>query len=126
MCVSVCVFAGRIGVRAVLGALRALGVRSLMVEGGASVIRSFLHAAREQDGHDGGGGEAQEKCVDALVVTVAPTVVGDAGVGYGGGLRAEEVSVRTTPLPEPAGSIGHEAHHHHRHCYRSTCDFFSF
>ena len=84
-------FAGVIDVRTLLEVLGGLGVRSLMVEGGASVIRSFLHAAREQDGHDGGGGEAQDKCVDALVVTVAPTVVGDAGVGYGAGLRADEV-----------------------------------
>ena len=60
-----------------------------MVEGGARVIRSFLHAAR---GSGSGGGGEDERAVDALVVTVAPTVVGDAGVGYGPGLRAEDVS----------------------------------
>ena len=81
-------FAGVIDVRTLLEVLGGLGVRSLMVEGGARVIRSFLHAAR---GSGGRGGE-DERAVDALVVTVAPTVVGDAGVGYGPGLRAEDVS----------------------------------
>ena len=42
--------AGLVDVRALLGALRGLGVRSLMVEGGARVIRSFLHAARGEGG----------------------------------------------------------------------------
>ena len=57
-----------------------------MVEGGARVIGSFLSAAQRSD-PDGG------KVVDALVVTVAPTLVGDAGVGYGSGLFAETVSL---------------------------------
>ena len=92
--------AGLVDVRALLGALRGLGVRSLMVEGGARVIRSFLHAARgEGEGESvaagAGAGESagrRRPVVDALVVTVAPTVVGDAGVGYGAGLCAQDVS----------------------------------
>ncbi|KAH9920255.1 dihydrofolate reductase [Epithele typhae] len=71
---------GTIGVPVLLEALGKLGVRSVMVEGGARVIRSFVRAAR------GGPG-----AVDALVVTVAPRIVGDAGVGYGGGLRADDL-----------------------------------
>ncbi|KAI0828962.1 bacterial bifunctional deaminase-reductase [Trametes gibbosa] len=77
--------AGPAAISELLATLRALGVRSLMVEGGARVIRSFLSAARvpaaqEQDG---------KKAIDALVVTVSPTLVGSAGVGYGGELHAE-------------------------------------
>ena len=88
--------AGTIGVRPLLAALRARGVRSLMVEGGARVIRSFLHAARAAGGDAGEGGADVRTgggggAVDALVVTVAPVLVGDAGVGYGAGLRADEV-----------------------------------
>ena len=41
-----------------------------MVEGGASVIRSFLDASQ--------GG-----VVDTIIVTVAPTFVGEDAVGYG-------------------------------------------
>ena len=41
---------------------------------------------RGMPANEGGGG-----AVDALVVTVAPVLVGDAGVGYGAGLRADEV-----------------------------------
>ena len=45
---------------AALAALRAAGVRSLLVEGGAQVITSFLRA----------------RLVDRLVVAIAPTIVG--------------------------------------------------
>ncbi|KAH9858342.1 bacterial bifunctional deaminase-reductase [Lenzites betulinus] len=69
-----------IAVEHLLVRLRALGIRSLMVEGGARIIRSFLSAAREREG---------AKTVDALVVTVAPTLVGSAGVGYGGEVLAD-------------------------------------
>ncbi|KAI0334394.1 dihydrofolate reductase [Cubamyces sp. BRFM 1775] len=75
---------GSIAIPDLLAALRELGVRSLMVEGGARVIRSFLSAARRA-----GPGDTQEKAVDALVVTVAPTLVGSAGVGYGTELHAD-------------------------------------
>ncbi|KAI9056975.1 bacterial bifunctional deaminase-reductase [Trametes sanguinea] len=78
---------GMIAIPDLLAALNELGVRSLMVEGGARVIRSFLHAARSSatSGSDG------KKAVDALVVTVAPTLVGSAGVGYGPELLAQEL-----------------------------------
>ena len=89
-----------IGVEDLLTALRELGVRSLMVEGGARVIRSFLEAARTQPaaqkeqtlGSPGGTGAAT--IVDALVVTVAPTIVGEAGVGYGSGLHPDKVRMQ--------------------------------
>ncbi|KAJ6621133.1 dihydrofolate reductase-like domain-containing protein [Mycena sp. CBHHK59/15] len=53
---------------AVLGLLHAQGVRSLMVEGGARVIGSFF---------------ATPNCVDTVIITTAPTLVGENGVGYG-------------------------------------------
>ncbi|KAI0756248.1 bacterial bifunctional deaminase-reductase [Daedaleopsis nitida] len=81
---------GMISIPSLLAALRADGVRSLMVEGGAQVIGSFLSAAKgasETPSRDNSGFSpktaAGGKIVDALVVTVAPTLVGDAGVGYG-------------------------------------------
>ncbi|KAI0660610.1 bacterial bifunctional deaminase-reductase [Cubamyces menziesii] len=73
---------GLIAIPDLLAALRELGVRSLMVEGGARVIRSFLSAAQRS-------GNPTQKAVDALVVTVAPTLVGSAGVGYGTELHAD-------------------------------------
>ncbi|EJF67169.1 dihydrofolate reductase [Dichomitus squalens LYAD-421 SS1] len=90
---------GLIGVEDLLIVLRELGVRSLMVEGGARVIRSFLEAAplkpvpaqenlgRESSGRTG----AEKKIVDALVMTVAPTIVGEAGVSYSSGLLEDKV-----------------------------------
>lgn len=50
----------------VLHMLHSLGIRSLMVEGGAQIIDSF----------------ARSGLVDRLVVTVAPVVVGPLGIGY--------------------------------------------
>ncbi|EIN13893.1 hypothetical protein PUNSTDRAFT_56735 [Punctularia strigosozonata HHB-11173 SS5] len=52
-----------------LETLLALGIKSLMVEGGAQVIGSFM-------------AEAQD-CVDCIIVTTAPVFVGRDGVGYG-------------------------------------------
>ncbi|KAI0275289.1 dihydrofolate reductase-like domain-containing protein [Gloeopeniophorella convolvens] len=63
---------------AVLRTLRAQGMRSIMVEGGARVIQSFLSTV------------ASERFVDALIVTTAPVLVGRDGVGYGD--RLEHVS----------------------------------
>jgi len=57
---------------AILRTLHEKGIRSIMVEGGARVIQSFLTA-----GH----------LVDTLIVTTAPVLVGSDGVGYGGGLE---------------------------------------
>ncbi|KAF8204042.1 dihydrofolate reductase-like domain-containing protein [Pholiota molesta] len=51
----------------VLQTLRTLGVTSLMVEGGARIIASFL---------------AEPGAVDVLLITVAPVLVGSTGVGY--------------------------------------------
>ncbi|KAI0673677.1 bacterial bifunctional deaminase-reductase [Trametes maxima] len=73
---------GSIAILAVLAALRQRGIRSLMVEGGARVIRSFLSATHAS-------AKAGSEVVDALVITVAPTLVGSAGVGYGAELHAD-------------------------------------
>ncbi len=57
---------GRVDVRALLAALAALKVQSILVEGGAQVITSFLSA----------------RLVDQIVVTIAPLVVGGLRVPY--------------------------------------------
>ena len=59
-------FEGKLDLKFLLNDLQAIGVRSLMVEGGASIISSFL----------------QSGLVNSLIVTVCPTIVGNEGVGY--------------------------------------------
>ncbi|KAJ6257176.1 hypothetical protein Dda_8062 [Drechslerella dactyloides] len=58
---------GRFRWEDVLAALQRLGVRSVMVEGGGRVINSLLE-------------EEQQGLVDAVVVTIAPTWLGQGGV----------------------------------------------
>lgn len=75
---------GRIRLDALLRALRAQGLESLMVEGGGRVITSFL----------------SDRLVDHLVITLAPTLVGgvravDALTAAGGGFpRLEDLRHR--------------------------------
>ncbi|KAH8120071.1 bacterial bifunctional deaminase-reductase [Phellopilus nigrolimitatus] len=57
---------GKLDLNSLLSKLHRIGVHSLMVEGGASVISSFL----------------QSGLVNSLVVTVCPTIVGEGGIGY--------------------------------------------
>ncbi|KAH9044325.1 dihydrofolate reductase-like domain-containing protein [Lactarius pseudohatsudake] len=72
---------------AVLRTLREQGIRSIMVEGGARIIRSFLSSA------------ASGRLVDTLIVTTAPILVGRNGVGYGEGLeQVPSMSHVTTEL----------------------------
>ncbi|TFK95041.1 bacterial bifunctional deaminase-reductase [Polyporus arcularius HHB13444] len=81
---------GLIAVPDLLTALHELGVRSVMVEGGARVIRSFLSTGHgDSPSRESSDGPGDKWMVDALVVTVAPTLVGEAGVGYGSGLLAD-------------------------------------
>lgn len=61
-------FPGNLSIPVVLKTLYTLGIHSVMVEGGAQVIRSFL----SQDA----------QAVDTIIVTVAPTFVGEDGVSY--------------------------------------------
>jgi diaminohydroxyphosphoribosylaminopyrimidine deaminase/5-amino-6-(5-phosphoribosylamino)uracil reductase len=51
---------GRVDLRALLTELHSLGVRSVMVEGGAALITSFLH----------------DRLVDRLTVCIAPKILG--------------------------------------------------
>ena len=69
-----------------LVALRKEGVRSLMVEGGASVIQSFLENATPS--HAIGAGD---RVIDTVIVTVAPLFVGAIGTGYGANLAEAKV-----------------------------------
>ena len=58
---------GMLSIPAVLRSLRDQGIQSLMVEGGARVIREFLSTA---------------SMVDTMIITVAPQLVGDQGTAY--------------------------------------------
>lgn len=70
---------GRISIPDLLFTLRELDIRSVMVEGGARVIQSFLAA------------EASHRdCIDMVIITVSPTLVGDGGVGYGATLLSSD------------------------------------
>jgi len=79
---------GKISIPALLGKLRNLDIRSLMVEGGASVIGSFL--AEASSSHNTKS-DIRRSVVDIVIVTVAPTLVGDDGIGYGIGLAREHI-----------------------------------
>lgn len=66
---------GRVDLPALLAALHGLGVRSVMVEGGAALITSFL----------------RDRLVDRLAVCIAPKVMG-AGIEAVGDLGVRDLS----------------------------------
>ncbi|KAJ2798910.1 2,5-diamino-6-(ribosylamino)-4(3H)-pyrimidinone 5'-phosphate reductase [Coemansia guatemalensis] len=71
---------------AITAALRRLGIRRLMVEGGARVIQSFL----------------ESQLVDVLIVTIAPVLVGSSGVPAVAASAMDSLAI--TPLSyEPFG-----------------------
>jgi len=78
-----------ISVLSLLTMLRTLGVRSLMVEGGARVIKSFLTSTQHRNNMT--SSERKSRTVDAIIVTVAPTFVGQEGVGYGENLLGSKM-----------------------------------
>jgi 2,5-diamino-6-(ribosylamino)-4(3H)-pyrimidinone 5'-phosphate reductase len=59
---------GKLSFANILLTLYHKGIRSVMVEGGATVIQSLL---------------AQPDYVDSVIVTTSPMTVGDKGLGYG-------------------------------------------
>jgi len=84
---------GMISIPDMLGTLRQRGIRSVMVEGGASVIESFLAAripARSEPSRDAPK-EVSAGVVDTVIVTVAPVLVGQDGVSYGSDLSAAKL-----------------------------------
>ncbi|KAF8910163.1 dihydrofolate reductase-like domain-containing protein [Gymnopilus junonius] len=56
----------RLSIPSVLQTLKELGISSVMVEGGAQIISSFM----------------EENTADTLIITIAPTFVGASGVAY--------------------------------------------
>jgi 3,4-dihydroxy 2-butanone 4-phosphate synthase/GTP cyclohydrolase II len=79
---------GRVSLPALLDRLRQLGIETLMVEGGAQVITSFV----------------REKLADALAITVAPALVG--GLQAIGALGPEKLEMLPT-LNDPGwGAFG--------------------
>lgn len=65
---------GRIKWRSIFKALRAKGLESVMVEGGATIIKELL---------------AEPELVDSVIVTIAPTWLGEGGVGIAPAERIE-------------------------------------
>ncbi|KAF7307196.1 Methionine aminopeptidase 2 [Mycena indigotica] len=77
---------------AALSVLHSQGIQSLMVEGGARVIESFLAS----------------HCVDTLLITTAPVLVGEGGIGYsvprgnnGFKQNRRNAIAQTPPVQEP-------------------------
>ncbi|KAH7923237.1 bacterial bifunctional deaminase-reductase [Leucogyrophana mollusca] len=68
-----------------------LGIGTLMVEGGSSIIASFLAEMSRTCDHN------THHAVDMLIITVAPTLVGDDGIGYGLGGKGVRVSLAPSP-----------------------------
>ncbi|KAG7099694.1 hypothetical protein E1B28_001516 [Marasmius oreades] len=66
-----------LNVSACLSLLRERGIRSLMVEGGARVIKSFFAEEYSPSLPSNSKG-----IIDTIIVTVSPAFVGDAGGGY--------------------------------------------
>ncbi|KAF8336501.1 dihydrofolate reductase-like domain-containing protein [Cantharellus anzutake] len=60
----------KVNIQAALGALRRLGIQSLMIEGGATVIAAFMKL-QDQD---------ETPTVDMHIVTVAPKIIGSSGL----------------------------------------------
>ncbi|KAF7337473.1 hypothetical protein MSAN_02220300 [Mycena sanguinolenta] len=58
----------RSSIAALLSLLRTEGIRSLMVEGGAQIITAFFGAS--------------DTCVDTVLITTAPVLIGASGVSY--------------------------------------------
>lgn len=66
---------GLVPIPTVLEVLRSRNIHSLMVEGGQKVISSFLTAC--------------PAVVDSVIITIAPIIVGDNGVGVVSDLESE-------------------------------------
>ncbi|KZT08650.1 bacterial bifunctional deaminase-reductase [Laetiporus sulphureus 93-53] len=79
-------FAGLVSITDLLTRLYEMGIHSLMVEGGARVIKSFLADAGKRSANG-----SKTSVVDTVVITVAPTLVGKDGIGYGSDLAASEL-----------------------------------
>ncbi|KAG9314141.1 dihydrofolate reductase-like domain-containing protein [Chiua virens] len=77
---------GFLSIDSLLRKLYELDIRSVMVEGGASVIGTFInHASKPRR-------PSESPVVDTLVVTVAPTLVGNGGMGYAVGISGDTLN----------------------------------
>lgn len=79
---------GALSISSFLQRLYECDIRSVMVEGGASVIKTFMNQASQPRV------PGESPVVDTLIVTVAPTIVGDDGLGYNtAGVSGDKLSV---------------------------------
>ncbi|OLY83551.1 hypothetical protein AYI68_g2304 [Smittium mucronatum] len=94
---------GRPILGAVLKRLSRLGIKSLMVEGGSSVIQSFLRTHSENKGtstEKKHGGE-DSGVVDKIVVTISPKIVGMEGLGFSDSINFSSSSAPSLNLKTP-------------------------
>ena len=63
-----------------------MNIHSLMVEGGASIIGSFLTEASLSL-----RSMPSKIIVDTVIITIAPTFIGDDGIGYDTGPAGDKV-----------------------------------
>ncbi|KAN0100400.1 Dihydrofolate reductase-like domain containing protein [Tylopilus felleus] len=78
---------GFLSIPAFLQKLYENNIRSVMVEGGASVINAFMYQASQPRG------PGESPVIDSLIVTVAPILVGDDGLGYTVGASGDKLSL---------------------------------
>lgn len=83
---------GFLSIPSLLRKLYEYDIRSVMVEGGATVIGTFINQG-SQPRYPG-----ESPVVDTLIVTVAPTLVGDDGLGYTVGSSGDNLSVSDHPV----------------------------
>lgn len=81
-----------LSISSLLQKLHELDIRSAMVEGGASVIGTFLNQASQPRYPE------ESPVVDTLIITVAPTLVGDDGLGYTVGISGDKQNVSDHPV----------------------------
>ncbi|KAG1757853.1 dihydrofolate reductase [Suillus lakei] len=73
---------GFIMIPELLKVLYKFGIKTLMVEGGATMIGSFLAESAHTK---------PNAIIDTLIITIAPTLIGDDGVGYGEKLSTAQI-----------------------------------
>eukprot|EP00752_Nemacystus_decipiens_P004628 g4223.t1 len=98
---------GRCDVGDCLEKLYDMGFRSLMVEGGATVISSFLRGCREDMAVDKGGDGFDGQVVDRVVVTIAPMFLQGYNVLATGARAGDACTASGSGFPLPLLDVGY-------------------
>eukprot|EP00903_Cladosiphon_okamuranus_P006781 g6609.t1 len=98
---------GRCDLGDCLEKLYLMGFKSLMVEGGATVISSFLRGYQEDKSMDEGGDGFDGQLVDRVVVTVAPMFLQGYNVLATGANSGDASSASGSGFPLPLLDVGY-------------------